>query len=136
MAIYTYRCAQCGRTAEVIQSIRSYCEKPDIPHCDGGLMQRYFTKPLVTFDTPPWAAYVSPIDGSTITSRREQNEHMARHGVVLLDDIKPDIERNRKRIQQEAAQERKKDVIESIKKVEAGYKPPPLESVADIVPRA
>lgn len=135
MAIYTYRCMQCDRKAEVIQSIRSYCEAPQIPLCHGP-MERYLTKPLVTFDTAPWASYKSPIDGSVITSRREQNEHMARHGVVLLDDIKPDIERNRKHLEKTRAAQLKNDVIEAVKKVEAGYKPPPLASESQIIPEA
>jgi hypothetical protein len=111
MAIYTYRCRECGKTAEVIQSIKSYCVAPEVPECfciqesyerecaASGMaqvdilmstkMERYFTVPLVTFDTPPWAAYKSPIDNSVITSKAERNEHMAKHGVVLYDDIAP-----------------------------------------------
>jgi hypothetical protein len=145
MAIYTYRCGKCGREEEVVQSISSYCVSPNIPDCDCPTrdairesietgrphidvlvtiqMERRLTSPLLTFDTAPWSAYQSPIDGEVIDSRAKRNEHMARHGVVMYDDVKPDFERNRKRIAAEAAAERKKDLIEGMHKVEAGYKP-------------
>src|SRR5688572_29490547 len=96
---------KCDFRDEVIQSIKSYCEAPHVPVCvrdpSHAKMERYFTVPLVTFDVAPWAAYQSPIDGDFITSKAERNEHMAKHGVVLYEDIAPDIERNRKRIQHE-----------------------------------
>lgn len=136
MAIYTYRCKECGRTAEVVQSIRSYCEQPRVPYCDGdiyhdgGLMERYLTGVMITFDHAPWAAYRSPIDGQPITSRAEQREHMAKHGVALFEDVKPDIERNRKRIVEEQKKEIKKDLVESLQKVEAGYEPTILPEAA------
>lgn len=129
MAIYTYRCKECGATAEVIQSIRSYCEAPAIPHCGNCVegdpayhlpMERYLTPTLVSFDTAPWAAYQSPIDGEVIDSRAKRNEHMAKHGVVMFDDIKPDVERNKKRIQQEQKAQLRADIVEGIQMAEAG----------------
>lgn len=140
MAIYTYRCGRCGWTTEVVQSIKSYCISPNVPvcvHCPEVAlpMERYLTKPLVTFDTQPWDSYRSPIDGTPITSRKERNEHMARHGVVMLDDIKPDIERNRKRIEHERVASIKSDVVDALHKVEAGHKPVILDE-SQLVPGA
>jgi putative FmdB family regulatory protein len=123
MAIYPYRCKECGRQEEVVQSIASYCESPNVPSCHGP-MERFITAPMFSIDIAPWAAYRSPIDGTVITSRAERNEHMARHGVVLYDDIAPDIERNRKDIAKKAVADIKQDVIEATHKVlDHGYKP-------------
>ncbi len=130
MAIYTYQCKACGGKGEVVQSIKSYCEKPDVPECCDTPMERYLTKTMVSFDTAPWGAYQSPIDGQVIDSRAKRNEHMAKHGVVMYDDIKPDVERNRKTIEEQVAVERRNDIIESVQQVQAGYVPPKLE-VAD-----
>ena len=38
---------------------------------------------------PDKLAYVSPIDGSHVTSRSQHREHMNRHGVVEAGDMKP-----------------------------------------------
>jgi hypothetical protein len=144
----------CAKTAEVWQSIKAYCEKPEVPNCEcemeryhrecaaSGMavvdvlfwtpMERYFTPPMVTFDVAPWAAYKSPIDNSVITSKAERNEHMAKHGVVLYDDIAPDIERNRKRIQAEMTADIKSDMVEAIHMVEAGHKPQVVDTIVPV----
>jgi predicted nucleic acid-binding Zn ribbon protein len=122
MAIYTWRCTFCSQKAETVQSIKAYCERPHVPECPACKvsMERYLTPTLVSFDTAPWAAYQSPIDGEVIDSRAKRNEHMAKHGVVMFDDIKPDVERNKKRILAEQKQELRNDVIEGLKMAEAG----------------
>lgn len=96
-------------------------------------MERRLTAPLVNFDTAPWAAYQSPIDGEVIDSRTKRNEHMAKHGVVMYDEIKPDIERNRKRVMQEAVADIKQDMIEAVHMLDAGYKPAIIPE-AELIP--
>lgn len=137
MAIYTYRCRECGREEEVVQSISSYCVAPNVPVCPGGdlaeahipcrdwhgPMERRLVATMVAFDTAPWAAYQSPIDGQVIDSRAKRNEHMAKHGVVPYDELKPDFERNRKRIAEEARVGLKDDLIVATNRVADGYKP-------------
>lgn len=135
MAIYPYRCRLCEEYDEVWQSISSYSESPRVPQHCGLPMTRVITKPLVSFDVAPWGAYQSPIDGTMIDSRAKQREHMAKHDVVLYDDIAPDIARNRERIQKEARAGILESVIEATNRVEAGYKPQ-VESIDKIVPEA
>lgn len=122
MAIYSYKCVECGKGQEVWQSISSYSVAPKVPECHGP-MRRELTFPMVTFDTAPWAAFRSPIDGAVITSRAERNEHMAKHGVVPYDEVAPDFERKRKERQKAATADLKDDLIAAVHKVEAGYKP-------------
>lgn len=133
MAIYPYKCDKCGKEQEVVQSIASYSKQPLVPRCCSEAMRRVMTSPLVTFDTAPWGAYVSPIDGSVIDSRSKRDEHMARHGVVPFDEIAPDVERNRKRLEKEAFADMKKEVVEATARVESGYKPE-VASIDQIVP--
>jgi putative FmdB family regulatory protein len=122
VAIYPYKCRECGRTEEVFQSIASYSEEPDIPECCFKTeMVRVLTVPMMAPDLR--TSYVSPIDGSVISSRAQQKEHMERHGVVHFDEIAPDIERNRKARQAAAVADIKTDLIESFHRVEAGHKP-------------
>lgn len=122
MAIYPYKCLECGKTEEVVQSIASYSEAPKRPTCCFGAdMVRVITAPMVSADlqTP----YVSPLDGSVISSRAQQKEHMEKHGVVHYDEIAPDFERNRKAKQAAMMAGIKEDLIESMHRVEQGHKP-------------
>lgn len=132
MAIYPYKCRECGKTEEVVQSISSYSKLPRIPICaDHGAMFRVYTAPMVAPDMQ--SGYVSPIDGSIIGSRAQQREHMNRHGVVHYEEIKPDIERNRIARQKAAIADIKNDMIEAIHKVEAGHKPQIIPE-AELIP--
>lgn len=121
MAIYTYCCQQCLQKSEVVQSIKEYSVKPDVPQCKcGQTMERYLTPPMMNIDIAPWASYKSPIDGQVIDSRAKRHEHMAKHGVVMFDEIKPDIERAQRRIVAEQAAERRSDIVDSIHMANAG----------------
>lgn len=122
MAIYPYKCLECGRTEEVIQSIASYSEAPKRPTCCFGAgMLRVITAPMTSVDLQ--SPYVSPIDGSVITSRAQQKEHMLKHGVVHFNEIAPDFERNRKARQAAMTADLKQDLVESMHRVEQGHKP-------------
>lgn len=131
--IYPYKCPGCGATKEVWQRLSDYTLSPNIPEHCGVKSQRVFTVPMVAPDLQ--SPFKSHIDGSMISSRAEQKEHMARHGVVLYDDIAPDLPR--KRAEAVAAQfaDVKEDINEAINKVVQGYEPAQLTvdgSVEDI----
>lgn len=128
MAIYPYKCKECGRTQEVVQSISSYSEKPHRPLCHGE-MERFFTVPMMSVDLQEH--YLSPLDGKTlVTSRSQEREHMKEHGVVKFDDIAPDFERNRQRQLAEMQAGLKEAVVEAVQKVEAGHRPTSLPESA------
>lgn len=132
MAIYPYRCLECGRTEEVVQSIASYSKSPQRPQCCfHGDMIRVITAPMTAPDLQ--SSYVSPIDGSLISSRAQQREHMMRHGVVHYNEIAPDIDRNRKARQAAAVADIKDDLAEAFHRVEAGHKPQIIPE-AELIP--
>ena len=133
MAIYPYKCVGCGHEQEVYQSIASYSVTPNRPICCGQPMERKITLVLAAVDRQQ--AYVSPLDGSVIDSREKERQHMSKHGVVHFDEIAPDFERNKKRRLAETKVSLKQDLIESVHKVEAGYRPQ-VETVDHIVPEA
>ena len=80
-------------------------------------------------------SYRSPIDGTAIEGRRADREHMRQHDVVRLGDYGDNdgrayFERKALERQQyadgshpELRKEIKQDIVESIQKVEQGYKP-------------
>lgn len=120
MAIYPYKCEKCGREEEVVQSISSYSKAPLRPVCHGE-MRRVFTVPMIAPDYQQ--PFVSHLDGSVISSRSEQHEHMKKHGVVLYDDIASDIPRRKEEVLKAALSGIKDDAAEAFLKVEQGYKP-------------
>lgn len=121
--IYPYKCSVCGATEEVWQRLADYVASPHIPVClkFHGKMRRVFTVPMVAPDLS--SPFVSHIDGSVISSRAEQKEHMARHGVVLYDEIAPDLPRKRAEVISAQFTDLKSDINESINKVLQGYEP-------------
>jgi hypothetical protein len=118
--IYPYKCAGCGAEQDVWQSLSEYCSAPRIPdHC-GVKMNRHYTVPMVT---PDYAPFVSHVDGSVINSRSAQREHMARHNLMLHDDVAADLPSKRRAVVEAGFASLKTDVNEAITMVEQGYKP-------------
>ncbi len=131
MAIYPYKCVECGREEEIVQSISSYCDAPVRPVCCQGQMARVLTPVLTAVDRQ--SPYVSPIDGSVIDSREKERQHMSKHGVVHFDEIKPDIERNRKARLEAAVADVKNDIVEAVHMVEAGKAAKPIPE-SELIP--
>jgi NAD-dependent SIR2 family protein deacetylase len=134
MAIYPYRCLECGKSEEVVQSISSYSASPQVPVCcfNAG-MARVITAPMVSADLQ--SPYVSPLDGTLICSRQQQREHMVKHGVVHFNEIAPDFERNRIHRAKQAVADIKSDLIDAVHKVDAGHKPQ-IVPEAELIPTA
>lgn len=127
MALYPYKCGNCGSGEEVFQSISSYSKSPIVPICAcGKAMARHFTPIMVAVDIAP---YRSMIDGCTINSKSAERYHMQKHGVVHTDEIMPDVIRNKKRMLESFQKGVKADIADAILRVEQGQKP-------DLVPEA
>lgn len=74
--------------------------------------------------------FVSPVDGSIVTSRSKLREHNNRNGVVNYHEFdgqrELDVQKREEFLKGESKEHRKdllKDVIEATNKVESGYKP-------------
>lgn len=118
--IYPYKCSKCGAVEDVWQSLSDYCAAPRIPeHCDGK-MDRVFTVPMVA---PDYVPFVSHVDGSVINSRSSHREHMARHGLMLHDDVQADLPAKRKAVTEAHFATLKEDIHEAVAMVQQGYKP-------------
>lgn len=121
MAIYPYKCEFCGKVEEVHQRISEYSKNPITPSCDGRPMRRVITAPMVVPDYQPFQSH---IDGTVINSRSEQREYMARNGLVVYDDaLASGVVDKKKEIAAQAVADIKTDLVESLHKVDAGYKP-------------
>ena len=132
MALYPYKCQGCGHEEVVWQSISSYCQAPKVPVCACKKdMVRLITLPMIKTDEI--VPFMSTLDGSMITSKSQQREHMAKHGVVLFDDIAPEIEQKRVAREKAAVADIKDDIIASCHMLEAGHKPQIIPE-AELVP--
>ncbi len=128
--IYPYRCQTCGASREVWQRLKDYEAGPEIPDCHGK-MQRVFTVPMVQTDYQ--APFVSHIDGEVISSKSQQREHMAKHGVVLYDDFAADLPSKRAAVLEAGFAGLKDEINEAITMVEQGFVPPRAQATEDEV---
>lgn len=123
--IYPYKCPTCGAVKDVWQKLKEYEFSPNIPwHC-GVQSQRVFTVPMVAPDYQP---FISHVDGTVINSRSEHREHMLRHNLVMLDEVLPDVARNKKATHEAGFATLKDDIFEAAQMVEQGYKPDRAEA--------
>lgn len=90
---------------------------------------RYSTLPSqhIMDDIEP---FISPVDGTVVTSRSRLREHNARNGVVNYHEFDGEWEKvaaKRQAVAEgrdpEAKKDRLNDIIRSVEKVEAGHKP-------------
>jgi len=137
--IYTYHCEECKRDFERVCSLAAYVEDPTL-HCRecGKPAVRVLT-PVRIFSKGNFEPFVSPVDGSVITTSTELQEHNKRNNVVNLHDgydeaaVKKFTEQ---RWNQAPEEERKKDLNadmeKAIQKLEEGYKPSPAEYTEEI----
>lgn len=65
----------------------------------------------------------SPIDGADIGSRTKLREHMRAHGVIDHSEAMQEAATQRRRAAKEAAVAVKQDLVNSMQRVMAGYKP-------------
>lgn len=73
MPLYSYVCAECGKSETAFRHIDERNIPPD--HACGP-MERVITAPMVRPDIQP---YQSPIDGRTISSRKQRMEDLKRN---------------------------------------------------------
>lgn len=125
--IYPYRCNSCGGTREVIQKVT---EDRMIPECCGAPMLRVFTVPMIQIDYQ--VPFVSHIDGTVISSKSQQREHMIKHGVVLYDEFAADLPSKKAAVLEQAFAGLKDEINEAITKVEQGYEPARSMATEDV----
>lgn len=83
-------------------------------------MHRHYTVPMVA---PDYAPFVSHVDGTVINSRSAQREHMARHGLMLHDDVAADLPSKRRAVVEAGFATLRDDINEALVKAEQGYRP-------------
>lgn len=125
---YEAICLECCHTYDYFRSV---AERNDVPPCPGCSSEK--TRKVIMSVQPglvkgKFEPFKSQIDGSVITCERELQEHNKRNNVALLGDgySNEDIlagNFGQKGIKAPDKNEIAKDIVESIKRVEAGYKP-------------
>lgn len=85
--IYEYLCDSCDRKWDRVCRLSEYEANPDslCPTC-GNLGMQVITAPALFTGTKVFEAFVSPVDGTVISNKRELQEHNKRNGVVNLHD--------------------------------------------------
>ena len=76
MPVYVAKCNHCKRRTEVFRTVAEYDQMPE---CCGVMMQKVITPLYVVEDMKP---YVSPLDKTVISSRKQHRDHMIKHDVI------------------------------------------------------
>jgi putative FmdB family regulatory protein len=89
MPTYIYKCDSCG-TFEKVSSMK---EHKNYAFCKCNRMAfQVITKPMLII--PKEISYLSPVDGTPITNKKERSEDLARNGCVEYDPcMKQDADR-------------------------------------------
>jgi putative FmdB family regulatory protein len=85
MPIYEAVCKDCGVEAEYSRPVAECMNVPTCVSC-GELMHKVIRTAAKGFVTGKFDPFVSPVDGSLITSQREMQEHNRRNNVVNMAD--------------------------------------------------
>lgn len=124
---YDAICLKCSHTYEYFRPIADRAMVPECPKCRSGEVRKIILSAPVGFVTGKLEPFKSQIDGTIITTERELQEHNKRNNVCLLGEgySNEDILAGRC-YEKEPPKDKKeiaKDIVESIRQVEAGYKP-------------
>lgn len=131
--IYPYYCADCEVRFDRVCSLKEYELEP-IYFCAncGRAATRVLCAPRTLLHTSPFEPFISPVDRTLISSRRELAEHNKRNNVVNTHDgydEKAIMAMTKQDFQKPLDQERKvdlgDDLRKSVQKLEEGYVPRP-----------
>lgn len=127
MPSYTARCDDCGSLTEYSIGVKDRYLTPPCEVCDSECTRLVVRQAPVGFVKGRFEAFKSPVDGSIISTAQGLADHNKRNNVVNIHDgyseeaiskgsyLRPPPKPDKKEIAQA--------VVESIHKVEAGYKP-------------
>lgn len=137
--IYPYECRNCNRFFERVCRLAEYEADPDADCPDCGQIATQIITPPRILSTRQFEAFVSPVDGSTITNHRELAEHNKRNNVVNLHDGYDEAavqSFTKRQLNAEIEKERQKDLNKdmeiAIQKLQDGYTPTPAPYTEEI----
>jgi putative FmdB family regulatory protein len=124
---YDAICLTCAHTYEYFRSVADRAMIPVCPECGSGEVRKVILSVQKGFVKGNFAPFKSNLDGSIITCSRDLEEHNKRNNVTLLGDGYSNEDILAGKCCEKAPQEDKKavaaDIVDSIRRVEAGYKP-------------
>ena len=125
MPTYDAQCSVCGETQAYCRAVN---DRMDTPQCCGIPMQKVILTAPKGFIFGKFDPFLSPVDGSTIRTKRELQEHNKRNNVVSMADGYSDEKIKAGLTTKPAAPlvdraDLEKDVAQAINMVRDGYKP-------------
>lgn len=124
---YDAICLTCEHTYEYYRPISERAMVPPCPECGGEQVRKVILSVQKGLVKGKFEPFKSQIDGTIIATERDLQEHNKRNNVRLLgegysnEDILAGrcVEKEKPKDKNDIA----KDIVESIRRVEAGYKP-------------
>jgi len=127
MPIYTSECPECGLRFNEYRSVAEYRATPKCEACHGPTFNVMLEAPQA-FVKGKFEPFISSVDRTLISTQNDLNEHNKRNNVVNVHDgyserelfDKMSAPRDTPKVDKK---EVAADIAESIKQVQAGYKP-------------
>lgn len=126
MATYDAQCNQCDTQFQFTARIEFYNDPPECPLCAGPTRRVILSAPQ-GFVKGKFDSFMSPVDGSVISTAHDLAEHNKRNGVVNIQDgyseekvLKGDFGQKK---EEKKVKEVADDVQQAIHDVTHGYKP-------------
>lgn len=134
---YDAICMSCAHTYDYYRPVADRAMVPPCPECGGADVRKIILSVARGLVKGKFEPFKSQLDGSVITTERELQEHNKRNNVRLLGEgySNEDILAGKCGKQGQDPIDKKdvaKDIVESIRRVEAGYKPIIQEEGAEL----
>ena len=125
---YDAVCMKCFMTFEYYRTMNRCKEVPECPGCGSKDVRKIILTAPTGFVKGKFEAFKSGLDGTVISTERQLQEHNKRNNVCLLGDgyANEEILAGKCGQQGPTPVDKKdiaKDIVESIQRLEAGYKP-------------
>lgn len=126
---YDAICMTCTHSYDYFSSVENRNNVPECPACSSKQVRKIILTAPKGFVKGNFAPFKSQIDGTLITCEKNLAEHNKRNNVCLLgdgysnEDILAGNFGNKGGMEAPDKKQIAKDIVESIRKVEAGYKP-------------
>lgn len=124
---YDAICLTCTHQYDYVRPIAERMNVPPCPACASEDVRKIVVNAPLGCVTGKFDAFKSQVDGTIIRNKRELEEHNRRNNVCLLGEgYSNDDILDGKCCEKEAVPDKKdlaKDIVEAIRKCEAGYKP-------------
>lgn len=88
--IYEYKCHQCGKSEDIVKSVKEMDREEICSECSLAMERAFFPQKLQFMHTSVQSAEFNPAFGQVIHSRQERDELAKRRGMIEVGNETPE----------------------------------------------